>query len=443
MEKSDVTCGTIMGTGSGQAKNLRHRIILIDEAAQATEPETLVAIVRLSEEGTVILIGDHNQLPPTTHSKDAKFLQGVSLFGRLMETPGIEYVLLDEQYRMHPTISRWPSELFYGDRLKNAPSVKNLEPIPGFPWPEDHSGVAFVHCDGEESQHGNAFSNDAECDAVQTLIRNLLGEEVPAEEIGVITLYDGQRLILRQNLDATIEVKNVDSFQGREKSFIVISMVRTGRKLGFITSGQRLNVAISRARRGLVIMGNFFSLYNGQDPEGYLWELVNQMYQNGYLFRPTERGFESWVPKAEILRRDPPAPKQSKDTKGEHKPQTNITWTVKDDVDNKDTSSSEENLTQKQRVVLHLQEVWRIASELWKNRAFVACIVKVMRMEPHKYDTWQRPLSCLNWDRKAWSHQNFFVALGVGLDPGNWILFLMFQVLLHIRKKMDHRYPTM
>ena len=74
MEESDVTCGTIMGTGSGQAKDLRHRVILIDEAAQATEPETLVAIVRLSAEGTVILIGDHNQLPPTTHSKDATFL---------------------------------------------------------------------------------------------------------------------------------------------------------------------------------------------------------------------------------------------------------------------------------------------------------------------------------------------------------------------------------
>ena len=101
----------------------------------------------------------------------------------------------------------------------------------------------------------------------------------------------------------------------------------------------------------------------------------------------------------------------------------------------KDTSSSEENNTLKQNVFHHLQEVWRIASELWKNRAFVACIVKIMRMEHHKFDTWQRPLSCLKWDRKAWSHQNFFVALGVGLDPGNWILFLMFQVLLHIRKK--------
>ena len=119
----------------------------------------------------------------------------------------------------------------------------------------------------------------AECEAIQTLITNLLDAEVLPEDIGVITLYEGQRQWLRQTLDARIEVKNIDSFQGREKSFIVVSLVRTGSKLGFITSGQRLNVAITRARRGLVVMGNFSSLYNGQDPEGYLWEFVNIMYE--------------------------------------------------------------------------------------------------------------------------------------------------------------------
>ena len=78
MEKSDVTCGIIMSSGSGQAKSLEHCVVLIDEAAQAIEPETLIAILRLMEGGTVVLIGDHRQLPPTTHSRDAKFLQGVS-----------------------------------------------------------------------------------------------------------------------------------------------------------------------------------------------------------------------------------------------------------------------------------------------------------------------------------------------------------------------------
>ena len=90
--------------------------------------------------------------------------------------------------------------------------------------------------------------------------------------------------------------------------------------------------------------------------------------------------------------------------------------------------------TEERTLFQHLEEVFRIATQLWANRAFVACIERVLRMPHHTYDTWQRPLSCLMWDRKAWSHQNFFVTLGVALDPGNWILFLMFQVLLHIRK---------
>ena len=100
-----------------------------------------------------------------------------------------------------------------------------------------------------------------------------------------------------------------------------------------------------------------------------------------------------------------------------------------------ETSSREENITQTHKLFQHLEEVFRIASELWKNRAFVACIARVMRMKHHVFNTCERPLSCFMWDRKAWSHQNFFVTLGVALDPGNWILFLMFQVLLHIRKK--------
>ena len=100
-----------------------------------------------------------------------------------------------------------------------------------------------------------------------------------------------------------------------------------------------------------------------------------------------------------------------------------------------ETSSRKENITQTHKLFQHLEEVFRIASELWKNRAFVACIARVMRMKHHVFNTCERPLSCFMWDRKAWSHQNFFVTLGVALDPGNWILFLMFQVLLHIRKK--------
>ena len=147
-----------------------------------------------------MLIGDHRQLPPTTNSPEAKFIQGVSLFERLMLTPGFDAILLDLQYRMRASIARWPSSLFYGNRLKDDQSVKDLALIPGFPWPADDSGVAFVHCDGNENQQGNVFWNTSECKAIGMLVRNLLDARVPAEDIGVMTFYEGQRQKLRRNI---------------------------------------------------------------------------------------------------------------------------------------------------------------------------------------------------------------------------------------------------
>ena len=88
-------------------------------------------------------------------------------------------------------------------------------------------------------------------------------------------------------------------------------------------------------------------------------------------------------------------------------------------------------------LIEHLDGVFLIATKLWKNQAFVACIKKVLRMEHHVFDTFHRPSSCLEWDRKAWSHQSFFLEQGVALDPGNWVLFLMFKLLIHIRNKKE------
>ena len=114
---------------------------------------------------------------------------------------------------MRQSIARWPSLLFYGNLLKNAPSVKDLTAIQRFPWPKDNTGVSFVHCEGEGSRHGHAFWNVAECTAIQTLITNMLDAGIPAKEIGVITLYDGQRQRLRRRLDAGIEVKTLTRFK--------------------------------------------------------------------------------------------------------------------------------------------------------------------------------------------------------------------------------------
>ena len=140
----------------------------------------------------------------------------------------------------------------------------------GFPWPQQ-SAVAFICVQGvEEVTESRSVRNEQEANAVGLLVSAFVaGRQVGQSEIGVITPYAAQTTLIKRKLGSAdmsgVEVANVDRFQGRENEVIILSLVRSNFRghLGHVDDGQRLNVALTRARRGLVVVGNAYTLCTG------------------------------------------------------------------------------------------------------------------------------------------------------------------------------------
>lgn len=276
LSQTQVVCCTCSGTGQPVMEGLQFTSVLIDEAAQATELAVVMPLTRLHTSGSAVLVGDHKQLPPTIISQEANDEGlGTPLFGRLVSR-GVVPMMLDIQYRMHPAICKFPSETFYDARLRSGtPGRMRLAPQ-GFDWPDPLTPIAFVHVDGREHNDGNSWQNANEVSEVENIIQRVLAaNELRAGEIGVITPYSAQVKQLKQCVSmlmtlcahdplskGNIEVGSVDGFQGREKDLIILSTVRANAhgNLGFLTDPRRLNVAITRPRRGLVVVGHSHTL---------------------------------------------------------------------------------------------------------------------------------------------------------------------------------------
>ena len=281
---ADVVVATCVGAGSdalapwlglaprpGQEDVLDFGLVLVDEAAQATELAALVPLAAAPHATQLVLVGDPCQLPPMVLSRDAGELR-TSLFQRLVAT-GLRPALLTTQYRMHPALNRFSSERLYGGRVRTCPVVAAQRvataPPAGFAWPNASAPLALVAVRGTEARESNAasISNEAECAALVGVVRGLLAT-VSAHDIGVITPYSAQARLIRDALasdvegstvDASdVEVNTVDAYQGREKDVVVISTVRCNEKgnLGFVADDRRLNVALTRARRAVVVVGD-------------------------------------------------------------------------------------------------------------------------------------------------------------------------------------------
>jgi len=204
---------------------------------------------------------------------------GVPLFSRMVAC-GVPPFMLDTQYRMHPCIAMFPSDLFYGGKLLNGVSAPERRPLAGFPWPREEFPVAFVPVKGTEMDDGVSKTNEAEaaaaCDAVAAL---LSGGQCTPSDIAVVTPYAAQARLIRrmtrrltQNSGQTyIEVSSVDGFQGREKEAVVFSAVRSNDygAIGFASDWRRINVSFTRARRALIVIGNDQTLRRG-DPDTWM-----------------------------------------------------------------------------------------------------------------------------------------------------------------------------
>ena len=264
---------------------------MVDEAGQATEPITILPFVLANRDTHIVLIGDHMQLAPTVHSDTASFEGlGTSMFERLIRVGGIDSCMLTVQYRMHESICSWPSREFYEEKLVSDSSVRNRERVERFPWPAD-SAFAFIDIQGEEQlSETQSVSNHVEARLAINIVKHLLYvARVQAADIGVITPYDAQTILMKLFLEeeklADVEAANIDAFQGREKEVVVLSLVRSNREheLGFVDDIRRVNVGLTRAKRGLVVIGGKDTLKYGY--ESGLTSFIRNVYERGLVIQ--------------------------------------------------------------------------------------------------------------------------------------------------------------
>ncbi|NXT53270.1 ZGRF1 protein, partial [Pluvianellus socialis] len=244
--------------------NLKFPVVMLDECSQMTEPASLLPIARFQCE-KLVLVGDPKQLPPTVQGSESAHGQGLerTLFDRLC-LMGHKPILLRTQYRCHPAISAIANELFYEGQLVDGVAERDRSPL--LDWLPT---LCFYSVNGVEQTEGdNSFYNPAEAHFTVQLIQALIASGIEGSAVGVVTLYKSQMCKIRNLLGGVrsaaletraVQVSTVDAFQGAEKEIIVLSCVRT-RQTGFIDAERRMNVALTRAKRHLLIVGNLACL---------------------------------------------------------------------------------------------------------------------------------------------------------------------------------------
>jgi superfamily I DNA and/or RNA helicase len=271
LDGARVVCGTLTGLDSDTLGRRRFGICVIDEACQATEPACWVPLLRADR---VVLAGDPCQLPPTVLSAEAADRGlAVSLMERVMAARGSDVSrLLTVQYRMHERIMAFPSAEFYAGELVAHEGVAGhrLCDLPGVEaTPLTETPVTFVDTAGagyDEQPEADTASrlNPQEATLAAGYVRRLADSGVSPAAIGVIAPYSGQVRRLREllaNLPG-LEIDSVDAFQGREKEAVVLSLTRSNVEgdIGFLADVRRTNVAMTRARRKLVVVGDTATL---------------------------------------------------------------------------------------------------------------------------------------------------------------------------------------
>jgi ATP-dependent RNA/DNA helicase IGHMBP2 len=274
LQNTQAICCTLVGSSHPVLRGRKFKTVFIDEAGQALEPACWIPILRSAR---VVFAGDHQQLPPTVKSNEAA-KQGLAetLFEKIIARQPKTATMLEVQYRMHQDIMKFPSVYFYNDKLVAHDSVRARLLLP------NQSPVEFIDTAGtgfQEMQDPETLSRFNEKEA-ELLIRQVekLVEEVGMEEwlqhgitVGIITPYRAQVDHLHKLADASdileplhklIAINTVDAFQGQERDVIVISFVRSNDKgeVGFLNDIRRTNVAMTRARKKLIMIGDSATL---------------------------------------------------------------------------------------------------------------------------------------------------------------------------------------
>ncbi len=259
----------VLGTHAGISKRYvkgDFDLVVLDEASQASEPLSWVPLTMARK---AVFAGDANQLPPTIYSKEAA--EGglsITLFDRLKDLlPASAQTLLRVQYRMHEEIMRFPSDAFYEGRLIADESVRThvAAELPGVA-PSDLTSRPLTYVDTAGAGYDETWNemlesreNKGEAELAVKLLYELLGSGIKAKDAAILTPYVAQAKLLKTLVrEPGLEIGSVDGFQGREKEAVILSLVRSneGGQIGFLGDMRRLNVAITRARRCLIVVGD-------------------------------------------------------------------------------------------------------------------------------------------------------------------------------------------
>ena len=297
IEDMDIVIATCSTTWDERIKKFDFPFVIIDEATQCCEIESLISVVHGCKHLT--LIGDQKQLGPVIlHPQAEKIGMKVSLFERMLKLYPNLLDLLNTQYRMHEEIVKFPNKEFYSNNIQNDPSVGELIKDnfnAKFKWPNTKIPLLFANVEGKE--HRTKFKskqNQEEANIVVLLVKKLNQLEIKFEDIGIITPYIAQKILIQKKLRKVFDrkeimnklhISSVDGFQGREKDFIIVSNVRSNPKgnIGFLDDFRRLNVSITRAKYGMIIIGNIDCL----SKKSYIWEkFIKYYYNNGLLVDP-------------------------------------------------------------------------------------------------------------------------------------------------------------
>ncbi len=260
LDKAEVISCTITGASHRLIKGKSFKTVFIDESSQALEAAIWIPILRAHR---VIMSGDHHQLPPTIKSIEAA-KEGLShtLFAKGIENQPEGVTMLEEQYRMHPEIMGFSSQKFYGGKLRASQNILD-RPNP-FEIPIGWVDTAGAGYDEKEKKETLSTFNEEEA---RLLIELLEMEKIEDRSVGIITPYRAQIELLTKEIRQSslltpfmeqIDINSVDAFQGQERDIIYISLVRSNLngEIGFLKEYRRMNVAMTRARYRLVIIGD-------------------------------------------------------------------------------------------------------------------------------------------------------------------------------------------
>lgn len=288
-----ITC-TLVGAANREIKDMHYNTVFIDEAAQALEPACIIPLLRANR---IVFAGDHKQLPPTVKSKEA--IKGglqKTMFEKTIENNSAD-VMLTIQYRMNEAIMQFSNQIFYDGKLVADNICKNQTVFDGDMPLEfiDTAGTGFV--EKHNSQTLSTYNEEEAALIIKYLTSYIQNVELQGNfhrisGIGIISPYKAQTEIIKKYIKNSeipdyakliTVIDTADSFQGREKDVIIISLTRSNDKgeIGFLNDTRRMNVAMTRAKKKLIIFGDSATISH------------NKFYDNFVTFATTNNAYKS------------------------------------------------------------------------------------------------------------------------------------------------------